>query len=103
MADFEFRVTGGPYEGRYSVDLVDLSAVDSRDFRQAIGTPLSEVVAAGGGDLDVLAALVWLTRRRGNRGLPFAAVADHLTYGNVEQVDADDSVESPDPTTPEGG
>ena len=103
MADFDFSVTSGPYEGRYQVDLADLNGVDSRDFRGAIGISLAEVVGNGGGDLDTLAALVWLTRRKSNKALPFQAVAEHINYGNVEQTAADADPVEPDPTTPGDG
>lgn len=100
MADFNFKVLTGPYEGTYLIDLADLSGTDSRDFRHAIGSTLADVVANGGGDLDVLSALVWLQRRKSNKALPFHAVADHLTYGTVEQVEPEPV--PVDPTTPDG-
>lgn len=107
MSDFDFKVTSGPYAGEYRIDLADLTGTDARDFRQAIGVTLAQVVSAGGGDLDTMAALVWLARRRTNKGLPFAAVADNMTYGNVEQTQAAEEngekpVDEVDPTTPGG-
>lgn len=100
MADIDFTVTDGPYAGRYQIDFADLTGRDSADFRRALGIPLSQVMQQKSADVDALAALVWLTRRRMNRALPFEAVADAITYGNVQETPSDAPAEEADPTDP---
>ena len=102
MADFDFRVTAGPYEGRYEIDLADLTASEAGAFRKAVGLSLADVVTEGGGDIDSAAALVWLVRRRNTKGLPYQMVADAITYGMVGPGDTEDGeaeAGSVDPTT----
>lgn len=83
------RVTSGAYEGRYEVDpMRDFTATEYGAFRQAVGTPM-EVGFQGGVGLDVLAGMVWLVARRRSKGLAYPAVADTLTWANLEMGDAE--------------
>lgn len=87
MADIEFRITEGPYVGVYQLDLRDISASD-----------VGDLIAQGGPDLDglltgqgakgtrAIAALVWVVRRRGSKGLAYRAVADHINMDIVDVV-----------------
>lgn len=98
MADttkVSFRVAGAGYE----VDYNTLTAVDAGDFRRVVGIPLVHAFR-NGADLDVIAALVWLVRRRGQRGLTYEEVAESINYGNVE-FDTDEAAEAKDPNSPE--
>lgn len=72
---------------RYDIRFDDLTAADAGDFRRTVGMPLVAAFQEGTTDLDVIAGLVWLVRRRGQRGLAYAAVAESLTYGNVDMAD----------------
>lgn len=99
MADFDFRIMAGAYEGRYEIDLADLTASEAGAFRKVIGISLADIVSGGGGDIDVAAALVWLLRRRNTKGLPYQMVADAITYGAVESGEGEtDEAGSVDPT-----
>lgn len=106
MADFEFEITSGPYQGRYDLELADFTAAEATAFRHALGLSIAQVVNDGSADVDAVAGLVWLVRRRGAKSLPYAAVADSITYGNVAALDAAAAAageeSSVDPTTPAG-
>ena len=80
---------------RYAINFEDLTAADSGDFRRAVGMPLSAVFRDGEADLDAIAGLVWLVRRRGQRNLAYASVAESLTYGNVS-LETEDDAAAPD-------
>lgn len=85
---------------RYDITVDDLTAADAGDFRRAVGMPLSSVFAnAGMVDVDVLAGLVWLARRRQQKGLSYHSVAETLTYGNVQPV-LEDAPAEEDPLDP---
>lgn len=79
---------------RYLIRLSDLTAIDAGDFRRAVGTSLVSVMSEGSADLDVIAGLVWLARRKRERGLKYEDVARRLTY--------DTSVEVAEPAGEEG-
>ena len=102
MADFEFSVTSGPFQATpYEIDMKDLSGVDVLDARKVLGIGLVQA-ASQGMDIDVVAVLVWLVRRRASKGLAFNAVADTINYGNVDfdvKPQAGDEDGSVDPTT----
>lgn len=87
---------------RYAINFEDLTAADSGDFRRAVGMPLSAVFRDGEADLDAIAGLVWLVRRRGQRNLAFASVAESLTYGNVSlETDDENVADAEDADSPE--
>jgi hypothetical protein len=69
-------------DGRtYTVRLSELTGIDAKDFRAEVGVPLSVVFRDPAAlDLDVLAGLVWLVRRRLDRRLSYAQVASSLRY-----------------------
>lgn len=90
-------VVGG---ARYDVCLDDLTAADAGDFRRAVGIPLVSAFSDGKADLDVIAGMVWLIRRRGQRNLAYASVAETITYGNVSQVDDEQPAEAADGNDP---
>lgn len=77
----------------YSLRLGSLTAADAQALRRATGMSLRAVVeaAAEDPDIDVFAALVWLSRRAaGERALAYEAVAGEITYessfGTAEPV-----------------
>lgn len=78
----------------YKVKLSQLTAIDAKDFRASVGVSLAQAIAGGSGDLDVIAGLVWLARRKIERGLPYAKVAASLTY------ESDIDLSEPDATEP---
>lgn len=72
----EITLDGETFTLRFS----DLTAIDAKDFRAAVGIPLTAAMTEGVTDLDIIAGLVWLARRRRERGLAYATVAKALTY-----------------------
>lgn len=91
MADIEFRITEGPYAGVYTLDLHDITANDVGDLLSQHGPDLDEILTGGAArGTRAIAALVWVVRRRGNKGLAYRAVAEHVTLDIVDTVDDDD-------------
>jgi hypothetical protein len=86
---------------RYEIDFEDFTAADAGDFRRAVGIPLSAIFVAGTADLDGIAGLVWLVRRRGDRKLSYHSVAEALTYGNVDMAGGDAEQDAEEPDSPE--
>lgn len=87
MADIDFRITAGPYAGDYGIDLADVSASDVGDLINAGGPDLDDAFAGGSKPgTRVIAGLVWVVRRRGNKGLAFRAVADHINMGVIDAI-----------------
>ena len=74
-------------ETEYLIPLGSLSAIDSKDFRKATGVSLAQVIAEGSGDIDTMAALVWLHRRKRDRSLTFAQVAQEFKYDSDLDID----------------
>lgn len=65
----------------------DLSALDAQDFRAKVGVTLAAALN-GPNDIDVLAGIVWLSRRRTERTLTYEQVAASFSYDTeVELVD----------------
>jgi hypothetical protein len=60
----------------------DLTPRDARDFRRAVGTPLMQAFTPENLDLDMLAGLVWLARRRDNPALTYEEVESTTTFGS---------------------
>lgn len=83
----------------YTYARSDLCGIDAKDFRAAVGLRLVEVLDGGSSDLDALAGLIWLARRRLERNLTYEAVARALTYDS--DVTVDTTVEPPPAADPE--
>lgn len=78
----------------HQVRLGSVTGSDAKLFRAQVGTGLLEAIAGGALDLDTIAGLVWLSRRRGGeRSLPYQTVADTLAWEHVDRVDAYDAAE----------
>lgn len=87
MADIEFRISEGPYAGVYAVDVKDISANDVGDLLAQHGPDLDEMLSGRTAQgTRTFAALVWLVRRHGNKGLAYRAVAEHINMDIVEPV-----------------
>lgn len=88
MADIAFRLTAGPYAGNYEIDLADISAADVGDLLNAGGPDLDAMLTGSGSHgTRVIAGLVWVVRRRANKGLAFRAVADQVNIGIFEPLE----------------
>lgn len=76
----EIRITvdGTPYT--FAMD--DASSEDAAALRRATGMSLRGMFEAAANDLDIdiVAALVWLVRRRDERGLRYEQVAREIGY-----------------------
>jgi hypothetical protein len=84
----EFLITDGPYRGEYRIAVTDLTASDVGDLLNAGGPDLDELLFGGGGKpgTRAIAGLVWVVRRRGNKGLAFRAVSDTINMGVIEAI-----------------
>ena len=102
MSDIEFKISAGPYAADYGIDLKDITASDVGDLINAGGPDLDDVFAGNGKPgTRVMAGLVWIVRRRGNKGLAFRAVADNISMDIIEPASAGDAPASalPDPSS----
>jgi hypothetical protein len=88
---FEARITVDGKRYVFSVD--DASADDAGALRRATGLSLRGLLNAAMEDLDidVVAALVWLVRRRDEPHLRYEAVAKEIGYSTpIEWADPDE-------------
>lgn len=75
--------------------LSDLTAIDAKDFRAQVGVPLQAVFAgAVGTDIDIIAGLVWLDRRRTDQRLQYVTVASEMTFRTPFSVAFKDAEEA---------
>jgi hypothetical protein len=85
----------------HTIRMGNLTAIDAKDFRAAVGVSLTQAMSEGSTDLDVVAGLVWLARRKRERGLPYAKVAAAMNYETqmdvVEPGDEGDETDDADP------
>lgn len=96
MADAIIRTT---IDGvHYDLDLGDITALDAKDFRREVGIPLAAAMSeAEGVDIDVIAGLVWLVRRKTERGLSYTDVASTITFNSdIDFGDAEEAVSGPE-------
>lgn len=80
---------------KYDLDLSDVTGIEAKAFRQAVGVQLLE--AASSDDIDPLelaAGIKWLIESRENPDLSFREVLGSITYGNLEAI-ADELEEEP--------
>lgn len=85
QAEFEIAWS---FEGRgYRITPKDLTAVESRLYRQQMGQPFMRTMADGDIDLDVIATLMWLMDRRDDPLLDWEDVAERITYANISELD----------------
>lgn len=91
-ADHKLRIKVGAKVHNFK--LSNFTGEDARAFRDMFGFGL--VTAFTAPDLDTIAALVWLVRRKANRNLQYGAVARGLNYANttIEEI-GEDSTDGP--------
>lgn len=90
MADAVVRIT---VDGmNYDLDMGDINAIDAKDFRREVGITLaSSMTDSVDVDLDVIAGLVWLARRKTERGLTYNDVASMLSFNSdIDFSDVED-------------
>ncbi len=80
----------------YDIDLFDIDGVEWRDAKRASGMLQQEIIRQGlAGELDAVAALLWVWRRRGEPGLTYEALLRSLSLKSglpvegVQEADAD--------------
>jgi len=84
---------------QYVIRLQDFSALEAREFRREMGSGLTAAFADTP-DLDTIAGVLWLHRRKSNPKLKFDDVARELTYDNFDvTADDDEDPEEDDPET----
>ena len=103
MADITFKVTDGPYAGVYEIEVNDYTATEHHAFREALNHSMVSAIQnakTGGMGLEDLVGFAWLLirRRSTNKGLPYAAVADTVSFRNLEM---DDGAEAGEELAPE--
>lgn len=83
----------------YTLSTGDFTALDARTFRQTVGIRLVDGFIAP--DLDAIAGLLWLHKRRTHPQLRFDDVAKTVTYESIDfNVDNGEAAEE-DPNDPE--
>ena len=90
LSEFEkmgFRVTTHTARGTepYEIQLANMSAQDELDFHQATGLTFFE--AFGNMSTYVLAAFVWLERRKYEKKLTFTEVAKEVKFRDLETME----------------
>lgn len=60
----------------------DITANDAKDFRRAVGIPLSKALREDSEDIDTIAGLVWLVERRTDASCTYADVAGSINFGS---------------------
>lgn len=79
----------------YVIRFEDFNALEAREFRREMGAGLAAAFSDSP-DLDTIAGVLWLHRRKTNPKLKFDEVAKELTYFNFDVVDDDDGDEPGD-------
>lgn len=64
----------------------DFNAIEMRLFRREMGVSMAKVFREGDFDLDVAAALLWISQRRSRPDLTYEQVAGDLTYDKLQQA-----------------
>lgn len=91
------RIKAGKHKAFFTPD--DMTGRDVRDFRNEVGFPPRAAFSDPDRlDLDVIAAFLWLERRKTKPALSYDEVLDGISYDNV-QVDfgATDEADEDDP------
>lgn len=73
--------------GTYPVRFDEVSAAEIAGLRSAVGYGINQLqkYLAADPDIDVLAALVWLSRRQnGETSVTYDEVAEPITYGSID-------------------
>lgn len=87
----------------YTLNFADLNPLDAADVRKATGLALNVLINADP-DLDTIAVLYWLARRKsGDRRVTFAEIASELSYDAVLSgaLTVDEVVDEEDGDDPE--
>ena len=104
LSEFEkmgFRVTTHTARGTepYEIQLANLSAQDELDFHGATGLTFFEAFQSM--STYVLAAFIWLERRKYEKKLVFAEVAKEIKFRDLESIEFlaedDEEAEVPEP------
>lgn len=99
MAEAMFTAAGVTFT---SDDLSDLDGIEARDFRMATGMSIAkafQALAMQESDLEVVAGLAWLIKRRSLPGISYESVLKSVKFKDLEaSVDEDDA---DPPTEPE--
>jgi len=85
----------------YLIRFEDFNALEAREFRREMGSGMAAAFTDTP-DLDTIAALLWLHRRKTNPKLKFDDVAKELTYVNFDVGGSDEAEETgPEEDDPE--
>lgn len=94
-----FRVE---YDGQVvELDINDVNGLEARDFRNKVGMSFKAAfVQADAGqldDLEPIAGLLWIVKRRDKPELEYDDVLASISYGSIVTEDEDKTEEPPDP------
>lgn len=82
---------GHPFGGRYELRAGDQTGIDDLDVRRETGSSLFGLVRASAADsgmtVVVVAAVVWLVRRKDFEGMTFRAAASQIKWGDDFKFD----------------
>lgn len=83
---------------RYDIDLFDIDGLEWRDVRRATHMKAMEVVRAAlhDTDLEAIAGLVWIWRRRTEPALTYEEVLKPLTLDSFGAKDEETPADPPD-------
>ena len=85
----------------YLIRFEDFNALEAREFRREMGSGMAAAFTDTP-DLDTIAALLWLHRRKTSPKLKFDDVAKELTYVNFDVGGSDEAEETgPEEDDPE--
>lgn len=89
----------------YEVRSGDLTARDARELRRQVGMTFPTLLESLGADpdIDLIAALVWLSRRINGEQVAYDDIADEMGYDVFDTLTlGDTAAEEVDPSDPEG-
>lgn len=89
------------YDGQVvELDINDVNGIEARDFREKVGVSFKTAfVQADAGtldDLEPIAGLLWIVKRRDKPELEYDEVLGAITYGSIVS-DEDETEAPPDP------
>lgn len=96
------------FEGqRYELSQRDMTASERLAWRQTLGVPFPAMMMQGL-DVDVIAGVIWIIKRRSDPRLAFTDIADKLRWDDFDIVrvgdegEATEAVDAADPTESAG-
>ena len=100
LPTLELNVDGVPYV----VETSDIDGLEWRDIKRETGmTPKQVIVQVAELDFEALAGLLWVVRRREEKGLPYEKVLAGLSASVLSKDEDEDEADEVPPTSPADG